>query len=445
MNPPAANLTRVAQREPHRVDGQPHARTRERASASGSGGHAAFIQNQPSGNPGSQSDSSPGLPEGPANHAQGPPSPIIVRSNRRHGRFAALLGGVLATALLTFAPSANATYDPLGGGITKLTLDKGFVRLLAAHGVELTATAPAKRSGHVYTMPVSGGALDPAEQKGEIDQEGALVFERGAHRVPLREIVVKTKPEPLIAKVGGGQLKLAAAKKRSFSRAGFGSSFTASDLRLSAKLATRLAKKLRLHGVFEAGQRLGALRSTAQPATVAILPVGRATLTPDPAFIVKLDSLFVSLNPISPGERQPGPLFTFPFVGSGVIAPDGRSGQIRLGGGIEYLQLGAGQVFWHEPWLEPAATTTLVEVDVEPTPTFPGKLGQISIAGIDLAPATINSDPKARTVSVGGAALTLSPQTAETFNEAFAKPQGKADVFRAGESLGTISFTAQTQ
>jgi hypothetical protein len=363
----------------------------------------------------------------------------------RTKKWAVSLAALTTLALAASPVSARASYDPIGSGTTNLTLDKGFSRLLAAHEVKLTATAPAKRSGRAYTMPVSGNTLDPVEEKGEIDQEGSLVFERGAHRVPLREIVVKTKPEPLIAKVGGGQLKLASAKKRSFARAGFGSSFSANDLRLSAKLATRLAKKLRLHGVFKAGQLLGTLRSIAQPATVAILPAGRATLTPDPAFVAKLDKLFVSFNPIAPVERSPGPLFSFPFLPAGTISPDGRSGQIRLGGGVEYLQLGAGQVFWHEPWLEPAAGTTLTEVDVEPTPTFPGKLGQISIAAIDLATATISSDPKARTVSVSGAVLTVSPQTAATFNEAFAKPQGMADVFHAGEALGAISFVAQTQ
>jgi hypothetical protein len=352
----------------------------------------------------------------------------------------ALAAALALLAVLALAPAALAAYDPLGSGTTKLTLDKGFARLLAAHGVKLATTAPAKRSGRAYALPVSGGALDPTEEKGEIAQEGTLVFQRGAHRVPLREIVVKTKPEPLIAKVGGGQLKLASAAKRSFARAGFGSTFTANGLRLSAKLATRLAKKLHLHGVFAEGQRLGTLRSSAQPATVAILPTGRATLTPDPAFIAKLDKLFVSLNPIAPAERSPGPIFSLPIIGGGALAPDAGGGTLRSGGSLEFLQLGAGQIFWHELWLEPGTHQVLAEADIEPAPTFPGKLGQVPV--LALGAGTVAADPIARTIAISGAPLTLTAATAAYFNQAFAP--GK-EAFAPGELLGTASFSAQTQ
>jgi hypothetical protein len=355
---------------------------------------------------------------------------------------AALLA-LLAFALCVLPVSASASYDPLASGSTKLTLDPTFQRLLFSHGASLIAGAPASARGATFTLPVSGGALDPTAGKGEIDSGGTLVFQRGHRRVPLRHLVVKTKREPLLAKVGGGQLKLATAGRIGFERRGFGSNFSARGLRLSAKLATRLEKKLHLHGVFAADQPLGTLRSTAQPATVAILPTGRATLTPDPTFVAKLDSLFVSLNPISPAERAPGPIFTVPFIPAGTIAPDASIGVPRSGGSLEFLQLGSGQVFWHELWFDLGNHQVLAEVDAEPTPTFPGKLGQIPIAGI--TPGALTADPKVRTISLSGVGLTLSAQMATAFNDAFAKPQGRADVFTTGESLGTISFTAQTQ
>lgn len=367
--------------------------------------------------------------------------PLSARClQRRRTGFGAFAAALALLALFGLAPSAHAAYDPLGSGTTKLTLDKRFARLLAAHGVKLTAAAPAKRHGRSFTLPVSGGALDPAEEKGEIAQGGTLTFQRGARKVPLREIVVKTKPEPLIAKVGGGQLKLATAAKRKFSRIGFGSSFSAKPLRLSAKLATRLAKKLRLHGVFEAGQRLGTLRSSAQPATVAILPSGRATLTPDPAFIAKLDKLFISLNPIAPAERSPGPIFSLPIIGGGALAPDASSGTLRSGGSLEFLQLGAGQIFWHELWFDPGTHQVLAEADIEPTPTFPGKLGQVPV--LALGAGSVASDPFARTIAISGAPLTLTAATAAYFNQAFAP--GK-EAFAPGELFGTASFSAQTQ
>lgn len=355
---------------------------------------------------------------------------------------AGLLAAAIALAALPAPGEAATAPDPLGSGSTTLTLAAPFKHLLARHGVTLTPGKPAARHGSSYTLPLAEGLVDPTASRLALEDEGSLVFARGHRKVILRRLSLKNARTPLIAKVGGGQLKVASAAHRSFARQGFDSAFRATGLRLTAKVATRLSKKLGLHDVFTRRQLLGGLRATVAPATVAIEPQGRITLTPDPAFLAKLDSLFVSLNPVAPAERAPGPTFTVPFIPAGTIAPDGASGVPRSGGSLEFLQLGAGQIFIHELWFDLAGHQVLAEVDIEPTPTFPGKLGQIQIAG--LGPGSASAEPKARTVSVSGAALTISAQMATAFNQAFAKPQGKADVFAAGEALGSISFTAQT-
>jgi len=351
---------------------------------------------------------------------------------------------LIALTLFPMAPpaSAAASPDPLGSGTTTLTLAAPFKRLLASHGVSLNAIAPASHRASAYSLPLAAGDVDPTSSHLSIESGGVLAFTRAHRTVILRRLNVKTAQVPLIAKVGGGQLKLASAAHRSFSRQGFDSDFQATGLRLTAKLATRLSKKLALHDVFKQGQLLGGVHTTVEPATVAVLPQGGITFTPDPAFLAKLDKLFVSLNPIAPAERAPGPTFTVPFIPAGTIAPDASSGVPRSGGSLEFLQLGAGQVFWHELWFDLGAHQVLAEVDIEPTPTFPGKLGQIQVAG--LGPGAASADPRARTVSLTGAPLTLSAQIAAAFNEAFAKPQGKGDVFQPNEALGAISFTAQT-
>ena len=344
-----------------------------------------------------------------------------------------------ALALLAFAPAAQATYDPLGSGTAKLTLDKRFVSFLKADGITVSASAGAKRKGSAFTLPVVEGNVDPTIGQGEIDTEGTLVFQNDRKRVPLRKVVVKTKHTPVIAKVGGSQLKVATSSKLSSGREGFGTSFSAKALRLTAKVATRLNKKLRPRIPFTEAQPLGTLSSNAQPRLVTILEQGKATLAFDPAFVAKLDSFFVSVNPIFPAEHT-GPTFTFPIIPNGQLAPDGSEGTLRTGGSVEMLQLGAGQVFWHEFWLDLGARSDTAEVDVEPTPAFPGKLGRIGV--LDLGPAAISSDPTARTISVSGAPLTLQAQTAKTLNEAFAP--GK-EPFKPGEATGTLSFTAQCQ
>lgn len=343
---------------------------------------------------------------------------------------------------LVLVPSARADYDPAGGGAVKLVLDKGFVSSVKREGVKVTAVAPAKLKAGTVTLPVSGGTTDPTLAKGETETEGTIVFEAGNRKVPLRETEVKDKKTPLYAKAGGGQLKIASAKSTSFKREGFNSTFSARGLALTQKLATRLNKKLRTGDFFHEGQLFGSLKSTAAPQLVTVLPQGQATLIPDPAFLAKLKGLFVSLNPVSPAELSAGPVLHFPVAGGGQIAPDASQGTLRTAGAIELLQLGAGQVFQREYWFDLGAGATLAEADIEPTPAFPGKLGQVGVFGIDMARASIASDPKSRTVSVASAPLTLSAQSAQSFNEAFAG--GKA-AFAAGEAFGAVSFAAVGQ
>lgn len=347
---------------------------------------------------------------------------------------------IAALCLLLIPSLCRAAYDPIGGGTTKLTFDKGFLSLMRKEGIKLSTTAPAKLKGQTLILPVVGGKEDPTTGKGEVEHEGSLAFAKGKRKVPLRSIELKAKKTPLFAKVGGSQLKVASTKKLVAAREGFGSSFKAKGLFLTQKVATRLNKKLRTGKLFAEGMSLGALQSSTVPQRVAVLPQGQATITPDPAFLAKLKALFVSLNPISPAELQPGPLLRFPIAVGGQIAPDASEGTLRLGGAIELLQLGAGQVFHKEYWLDLGAKSDSAEVDVEPTPAFPGKLGRIGV--FDIGQGAVSSDPKTRAISVTGAPLTLEAQTAQTFNEAFAG--GKA-VFGAGEVLGVVGFEAVGQ
>jgi hypothetical protein len=344
-------------------------------------------------------------------------------------------------AALALAPSANATYNPLGSGTTKLTLQKSFLALLGQNGVKLSAVPPARLQGGVLTLPVSGGKFDPTDSEGTVEHEGALLFAKGARKIPLRSWQLKTtsRHAPLSVKAGGGQLKLAAAKSLTVSRQGFADKVKVSTLTLSAKVAGRLAKKLQLRGVFKAGEPLGSTLTKANPTTIAVLGKGKAQLTLAPTLVAKLNSLFVAVNPIFPAEHQ-GPLFTLPFFG-GTISPDATLGSLETQGAIEFLQLGGGQVFWHEPWLDLTDKALSAEVDAEPAPPYPGKVGRVGVAGLTLGSAAV-AEPQARTVAVSGAALVLDPGTAASFNEVFARPQGKDGVFVAGEALGSVGFVA---
>jgi hypothetical protein len=345
-----------------------------------------------------------------------------------------------ALLCLALTPSAQATYEPLGSGATRLALDKGFLALLKQNKVKLAAVAPAKLKAGVLSFSVSAGKFDPTNAKGTVEHEGALLFKAPRGSIPLKALQLKTTQErsPFSVKAGGGQLKLATAQSLAVSRQGFGNEVKVQELTLNAKVATRLAKKLKLRGVFKAGQPLGSSTTVANPETLALLPKGKASFVLAPGIAAKLESLFVALNPIFPAERPAPGSFTLPIAG-GTIAPDGSSGQVVTQGSLEALQLGGGQVFWAEPLLDLQTKSFSAEADAEPSPPYAGKVGRVAIAA--LATASVSADPKTRTVSVSGASLSLDAATAQTFNEVFAKPQGKSGVFVAGEGLGVLSFT----
>jgi hypothetical protein len=349
------------------------------------------------------------------------------------------------TLLLTLSSvvSAQARYDPIAGGTTKLTFAKSFATVLKANGVTVKATAGATFRSGVATFPVSGGKLEPADVVGSVEHEGVLVFSAGGHSLPLKSLVLKTtrKSSPLSAKFGGGQLKLASSSKLSSTRSGFGVASKVTQITLSAKAATRLDRKLGLKDVFAEGQLLGSSLTNAQPETVTVKEGGRAELILAPEFAAKLSALFVAVNPIFPAEHLGAP-FTF-RVTDGQIAPDASSGTLETAGSLELIQQDGGQAFFRELAPELGLDSTRSEYQFIPSPTAPGPALTGPLFG--LGAGTVVSEPKARTISEAGAPLPLTDSTAQSLNETFAKPQGKANVFQSGEPLGTLSFTVQAE
>jgi hypothetical protein len=360
---------------------------------------------------------------------------------RRLLTLVALASALVATGLL--AATAQARYDLVASGSTQLTFAKSFSALLKANGVTVKATSGATYKAGAATFPVSGGKLEPADVIGSVEHKGVLVFSAGGHTLPLKSLVLKTtrKSSPLSAKFGGGQLKLASSSKLTSTRSGFGVASKVTQIKLSAKAATRLDKKLGLKGVFAQGQLLGSSVTNAQPETVTIKEGGRAELTLAPEFAAKLSALFVAVNPIFPAEHLGTP-FTL-RVTDGQIAPDASSGTLETAGALEMIQQSGGQAFFRELAPELGLGSTRSEYQFIASPTSPGPVVTGPLLGLGMG--TVVSEPKARTITVTGATLPLTSATAQGLNETFAKPQGKTDVFSVGEDLGTLSFVVQAE
>ncbi len=352
---------------------------------------------------------------------------------------------VLAVWLgLAATPAARASYDPLGSGTTVLKLDRSFRDLLQKHGVKVATREGARFKAGALRFPVSGGRFDPTSEKGTVEHGGTVLLEGGGPPVSLKGLQLKTtrRSSPLVAKLGGGQLKLGRPQRLTVARRGFGDEVAVSSIRLTAKFATRLSKRLRLRGVFKEGMILGSSVTRVDPATVTVVARGKATLELDPTMAAKLAGLFVAVNPIFPAER-PGP-FTLPIFG-GNLAPNLGTGFLQLQGALELTQLGGGQVVWAEPVLDLDTSAFRPEVEVKPSPPYAGKAGPLAVAALGLPAGSTAADPARRTLSVTGGTLALTDTTAALLNEVFAKPQDRENVFEAGEVLGRISFVAETQ
>jgi hypothetical protein len=356
-------------------------------------------------------------------------------------RAATLAAALATTMLLVFAGTASAAYDPVGSGSTMLKLDAKLAKLMKRSGVRLTGLKPGKVKGTSVQIPLEGGKLDPTTAEGTLDHEGGFAFVAGHRKVIVKSLILKTtqRHSPLSAKVGGGQIKLATvAAKPVFTRSGFTSTIEVKKLKMSSRLASRLNKKLKLRNVFKTGQVIGSTKTTELPLETAVLASGSFKLDMNPAIVESLNKLSVPINPVFPAEHS-GSGFAMPIVG-GTVGPEAATGEVRGGGSLELLQIGGGQLVWHEPWVNLAADTISVEDEFGPAPPHPGKEGRVALFGLSGGQRSV--DAANRAVTLSGATVTLQAAAAKEMNEAFAKG---AEQFKAGEALGTLSFTATGQ
>ena len=362
-------------------------------------------------------------------------------------------------ALLAFAPFASAASDPLAGGTTTtLTLNKGFFKTLNKNGVKAIRVKQGTVNGKVVTMRVTGGSLDPTTGKGTVIVNGGIRFERRKRALPFRNLTFDTSKNALNGKAGKKKMKLATISGLTVTRNGFGADLNIKSLKLTSSAAKQLNTQLGLSkskgassssadsGPFKGGQALGSASSTTQPSTVTVLAQNDATLVPDPTgafgkFPGHGMNPLTAITPIDPAKEtltMKGPFFTFPLVG-GTLAPDATSGTVNSSGGIQIAKPSGNTVQFTNLSLDFALKTVLSDNTVNGTQT-----GRASIADIDMSAATVTSDSAAKTITVTGAVVRLQTVSAALLNDQF-PTLIPGQEFVAGDSLGTASFTANTQ
>ncbi len=346
---------------------------------------------------------------------------------------------------LVLVPKAPAASDPIAGGMTSLHMKKGFLKKLANNDIDVRKTTKGVvQNGRSVFLDVTGDSIDPTNGEGTIEQLGGFKLKVGRRAAAITNLSVQTGGRLVRAKVANARMRLGFLGSLTNTRDGFGLTTLAKQLKLSGKAAKRISNKLGL----KAGRRLNGgrvisnLYSATQPSVVTVLPQGNATLVPERTTFAKFGSKginpFTDITPIAPAQKQgtpPNIAYTFPIDG-GQIAPDASSGTVSSGGGMQITRPGGATVQFTNLGIDFTEKTVLADSTVKGT-----AVGRSSIATLDLSGATIRSDSVARTVAVSGAVARLQTVSAALLNQEF---PGGTD-FAAGDSLGTVSFTAQTQ
>ncbi|HEX6782588.1 MAG TPA: hypothetical protein VF125_11230 [Solirubrobacterales bacterium] len=385
-------------------------------------------------------------------------------------------------ALLAFAPFASATPDPVGSGSATVTLNKGFTKYLKTFGIKTTKIAPAKLKGQKLTLTVTGGEVDPTTGAGTVTLGGGIKFKAGKKSATVKALVLDTAKASLTAKVSGKKVKLASVKGYSYARSGFGVSMTVKKLKLTKAAAKKLNKKLGYAKgkpkPFLANKLLGSAKAEEQPATVTVLPGGNVSFKANQELLLKLKDVETEAKVIAPTTEKGLGNYELPITG-GTIGPTGSAGVVQTAGGLllsqklpkdlaetEFLET---EITLGNMYVDLSAKTITVEVVAKSNASSSlnlGNLGRSSIA--DLTITGVTADPVTRTVSVSSSAV-LQPISAEVLEgfvkvyeawyagvlQAMGAPENVAkeeaakkvekDHITAGMSLGTFSFTAQTQ
>lgn len=359
-------------------------------------------------------------------------------------------------ALLVFAPAASAARDPIASGATDLHMKKGFLRKLGNAGITVAGIRGGTVEGNKVGLAVAKGMLDPTDVQGHLEPSGGFKLSRGNRGVPIYGLSVNTVKGAVYATIAKAHMQLGTFASPVAAREGFGANFKAPQLFLTEKATRRISNRLGLRGNqrLNPNRVLSNLYSSAQPATVTILPQGSAFLAPNAATLAKFAAKGVKvpdgIAPIAPATKPNASAFQFPITG-GTMALDGSAGAIGSAGGVEITKKAtpiSPQLKLKGIIVDFATKAATVELELLPNPPFPGPTGRASIADVTLPAGSVVANATTRLIEVKSAEVKLQAVAASTLNNVFNQPAPEpppSSNFVVGDPLGTLSMTVQAQ
>jgi hypothetical protein len=358
-------------------------------------------------------------------------------------------------ALLAFVPAASAARDPISGGTTDLHLKKGFLKKLTNLGVGLAGVGTGQVSGSAISLPVTEGMFDPTNAQGHITSPGGFQLVKGSRSVPISGVEANTVHGNVRATIAGAKMQLGTFANPTTGREGFGARVKAGQLVLTQNAANRISNKLGLQGSQRINSRVMSNEfNITVPSTVTILGQNEATLETATAVLKKFGEKGVvpaGINPIAPAKQPKAGNFTFPITG-GIVTQNASSGTVTTQGGVSILKKGktsSPEMKITNVNIEFQQKTATVEMEILPSPPFPGKTGRASIVELVFPTNSIQTNPTTRQITVQKAEAKLQGPAATTLNSVFNQGDEKApptsSEFAAGELFGTFSMTLQAQ
>lgn len=370
-------------------------------------------------------------------------------------RLALASAAAFATALLAFAATASAARDPIATGDTDLHLKKGMLRKLDNLGVAVQGVGAGTVTGRKIGLEVRDGMFDPTDAQGFVEVRGGFKLLRGSRGTAVWNITVNTVKGAVYAKVAGARMQLGTLLIPSAGREGFGARVKFGKLALTPKAANRLSNRLGLRGSkrIDGGRVLSNTFVLTVPRTVTLLPDGAAKLTANGVALgkfaakgVKVPDGFTALPPAT--EPTPTSL-QVPVIG-GALAPDGSAGTVDTAGGLQILKEAkpfSPTVKMANMTLDFGAKTASVELELLPSPPFPGAAGSPALASLVVKGPGVTANPVTRQIAIVGEAR-LQANTATTLNNVFNQPAPEpppSSNFVVGDPLGNFSLSVQAQ
>jgi hypothetical protein len=392
----------------------------------------------------------------------------------RASRCAAIVVVAAVVAVPLMTGNASALQDQLKGGVVNFQVHKLKGLKVKPRGLSL---------------PITSGAVDPADGSGS-------AFVTGGFRAKRGKLKTKVKLQSFTFGAHGGSGSVSAQVGKQFvsnfghlsggtvTRAGWGARIENVTATLSRKGARALNKafspkrkkkgarksgKRRTKGKvkLKAGKPLGTIVSaTTDPLTVQVVPgKGELVLHTNAmgSFVSKLPAHCIDplptgsptgVAPISPATTSGllGTNYHFPVSG-GDVAPDFSAGELITAGGQVLTKNHSSNPLNPSRCnsAQPPVGTKLLSTDLSVAftqrlmrsiPTLPtGPAPRAPLATIDFSTGSRSIDPNTRSLTVTGATVRLADIAATTLNQVFPTESGSSgDDFATGDSIGTIDL-----